>query len=128
MTQFDILSLEFNFTSDDDTASQLCVTIDNPDNMGLLEPSEHGAVPDNVEIVAAGQQPTQDLWVYADHHHLTITLDGSGESTPIEVTNTGYFNEGGDLKYVDIIVADKTPDKKKKKARKIRRQGVIVSY
>ncbi|WP_417602123.1 hypothetical protein [Owenweeksia hongkongensis] len=125
MAQFDLLSLQFNFDSSGEASTELTVVIDNPSNM-QLDGAPELSVPEDVEIVAPGQLPTQEFWVYADHYHLTITLESGGSSNPLEVNNTGYFNQGDNPKALDVIVAEKTAEGKKK-TRKIRRDGVILS-
>lgn len=125
MSQFQILSLQFNFDSTGEQSTELSVIVDNPDEMQLSGAPEHN-VPDDVEIVAPGQTPTQEYWVYANHHHLTITLEPGSGGNPLEVLNTAYYNQGADPKPLDIVIAEKKGDGKKK-TRKIRREGVILS-
>lgn len=125
MSQFQILSLQFNFDSTSEQSTELSVIVDNPDEMQLSGVPEH-SVPDDVEIVAPDQTPTQEFWVYANHHHLTITLElGAGDNL-LEVLNTAYYNQGSDPKPLDIVIAEKKGDGKKK-TRKIRRDGLILS-
>ena len=126
MAQFNVLSLEFPLPQSDDDRAELRVIIDNPQNMKLAEDPQHGNLPDNVEVVAEGGTPSQEFWVYEDDYHLTITLEPGSGSDPLQVSNTGFYNQGDNPKYVDIIVAEKTPDDKKK-AREVRRRGVILS-
>ena len=125
MAQFDILSLQFNINSSDEQPTELTVVIDNPNSMELSGSPEH-IVPEDVEVVAQGQSPTQEFWVYADHYHLTITLEAGSGLNPLVTGTTGYYNQGADPKPLDIIVTEKVSDNKKK-TRKIRREGVILA-
>lgn len=125
MAQFDLLSLQFNLNPSGSQPTELTAIVDNPSSMQVYGAPEH-IVPEDVEVVQPGQQPTQDLWVYSNHHHLTITLEPGVGANPLEVANTGYFNQGDNEKPLDVIVAEKTSDNKKK-TRKIRRDGVILS-
>jgi hypothetical protein len=123
MAQFDILSYEFP-SAPPGTVTELVVTVDNPENMQEDE-AIHSVLPD-VEIVPEGSSPTQSLWVHANSCYLTIVLVQGNAPSPLSITNTEYFNQGsGAGKYVDILVAEKGDDGKKK-TRKIRRMATIV--
>jgi hypothetical protein len=124
MAQFDLITLTFDF-SNNPSKSELGVSIDNPQQLSLSGNPTLGSVPSDVEIVQPGQEPTQALWVYAGHHHLTIILETGSGTDPLKTLNTGLYNTGEDDAYVDVIIAEKEGDDTKTK--KIRRKAVIVS-
>lgn len=123
MSQFDVLSLNFPTPPPGDRA-ELNVIIDNPEHYQLAEDPTH-TVPNDVEIVSPGQTPTSEFWVLSDHFHLTITMEEGNGSNPFTVDNTGYYSTGETSKSLDIIVAEKGKDNKKK-TRKVRRGIAIV--
>lgn len=126
MAQYDVLSVEFQLPNPETQPAELSVSVDNPDAMQLAESPTHNNLPNDVEVVPTGQQPTQPFWVHENHHYLVIVLETGSGANPLEVDNTAYYNIGENPKYLDIIVATKKPDGKKQ-TRKVRRGVVIVA-
>lgn len=125
MAQFDILELVFDLPASDDQRAELKLILDNPDGMKVDE-IQQNSVPADVEVVAPGQVPTEEFWVSSNHYHLTVTLSAGTGVNPLEVTGTGFYNTGDPVKPLDIVVAEKDKDGKKK-TRKVRRDIVYVA-
>lgn len=106
MAQYDISKLEFSPSPGPEPA-ELTIVLDNPEQM-QLEGVSHEDLPGDVEVVLPGEEPTQEYWVRAGHHYLVITLnDGGGGGEKLPVTNTGYYNWGDDVAYLDIVMVKK---------------------
>lgn len=102
MAQFDILSIQFSGAGE---PQQLMLTIDNPLGLNLAFDPQHN-VPSDVQQVPPGGEPSQDLWVYSENYHLTVSMSADGGDNPLVVTNTGYFDGTADQKYLDIVIAE----------------------
>ncbi len=122
MAQFEVLSVQFNNESE---PHQLEVSVDNPEGMNLYTDPSHN-VPSDVQVVALGNSPTEQFWVYEDSYHLTIVLGDSGGDNPLVVANTNYYEPGEDPKFVDIVVAEETATGTKTRNIRRRARKVII--
>lgn len=123
MAQYDILKLEFNIPPEPGEPAQLSVLLDNPEQM-KVEAVAHDQLPDDVEVVAPGGEPTEPYWVYQENYHLCITLVPANGPEELSIP-AGYWNAGDPLKFLDVVVAKKH-DTGARQTHKIIRKSIIV--